>query len=132
MRQTSFHSSGVTGCTDSRPRLTSAISASFGLALIVFERRRVRHVLDGADVDAFPALVVGRGVVMRQRADLGDADDVEPLVGVVEEAEVADLHGPHVVARRHSCARRPIRVPALPFAFSISKEKLDGSDLNSQ
>ena len=33
MRQTSFHSSGVTGCTDSRDVRTSAMAESFGLAL---------------------------------------------------------------------------------------------------
>src|SRR5262245_53882929 len=37
---------------------------------------------------------------MGKPADLYDADDVEPLVRVVEEAEIADLHGAHVVARR--------------------------------
>ncbi|MCY1245799.1 hypothetical protein D9M72_589720 [compost metagenome] len=36
---------------------------------------------------------------MRKRADLGNADDLQTLVRVVEEAFVADLHRPHVVAR---------------------------------
>ncbi|MDT4879212.1 hypothetical protein FQZ97_1148610 [compost metagenome] len=36
---------------------------------------------------------------MRQSADLGDPDDFETLVRVIEEALVADLHRPHVVAR---------------------------------
>ena len=98
MRQTSFHSAGVTGCTESRPSRTSAISESFGFALTSLERRRVRHIAHGADVDALPARIVGGGVGVGKRADLGDADDVQPLVGMVEEAEIADLHGAHVVA----------------------------------
>ena len=36
---------------------------------------------------------------MRQRDDTADADDVFPFIRMIEEAEVADLHGAHIIAR---------------------------------
>ena len=75
--QTSFHSSAVTGCTDSREFLTSTMSLSFGSALIACERHRLRQRLDRLDVDHHPglALLGGRiGIVLAD--DLDDADDL--------------------------------------------------------
>ena len=75
--QTSFHSSAVTGCTDRREFLTSAMSLSFGSALIAGERHRLGQRLDRLDVDDDPrlALLGGRiGIVLAD--DLDDADDL--------------------------------------------------------
>ena len=36
---------------------------------------------------------------MHQRAYFADADHIQPLIGMIEEAQVTQLHGAHVVAR---------------------------------
>src|SRR4029079_15320412 len=43
--QTSFHSASVTGCTDSREYFTSAMSLSFGSALIAASATRLWRAL---------------------------------------------------------------------------------------
>ncbi len=98
MRQTSAHSAAVTGCTDRRELLTSTILASFGLALAAAERHRLGHIGDRAHVDAFPHAGIVLGIGMGERRHLHDADDLLAIVGVIEEGEVAELHGVHVVA----------------------------------
>src|SRR5690606_26066891 len=49
---------------------------------------------------------------MREFADLDDADDLKPLIGMVEEALVAQLHLAHEVARLIVADTGPL------FAFS--------------
>src|SRR5690606_589680 len=70
-----------------------------GVGLDFFQRDRSRHVGDGTDVDTFPAWVIRGRIRVRERADLDDADNLLALVRVVEEAEVTELHGAHVVSR---------------------------------
>ena len=45
IRHTSFHSAGVTGCTDKRGQCTRLISLSLGLALQSAKRHRLGHIL---------------------------------------------------------------------------------------
>ena len=99
MRQTSAHSSAVTGCTERRELMTSTILASFGLALAASSVTGF-----GTGATAFTSthshlplssLAIGMG----ERDHLQDADDLLALVRVIEEAQVAELHRPHVVAR---------------------------------
>src|SRR6185437_2243152 len=62
--QTSFHSASVTGCTDSRPYFTSAMSFSFGAALIaasVTGSGSGSTALTSTTTHGSPALAVGSG-----------------------------------------------------------------------
>src|SRR6185437_8954161 len=45
--------------------------------------------------------------------DLDDADDVEPLVGMIEEGLVAGLHRLQVIGRLEIAHAAPIRAPVL-------------------
>src|SRR5215813_3786508 len=51
------------------------------------ERHGFRHVGRGADVDAFPARIVAAALGMGGRGDAEDADDLEPGLRMIEEAE---------------------------------------------
>ena len=99
MRQTSAHSAAVTGCTDRRELLTSTILASFGLALAAASDTGFGMSAHGAHVDAFPDARIVLGILMGERRHLHDADDLLVIAGVIEEGEVAELHGEHILAR---------------------------------
>ena len=70
-----------------------------GVVLDGGERDGARHVAHGAHVDALPGAGAVLGIGMGQRRYLHDADDLLAFVRVIEEAEVLELHGAHVVAR---------------------------------
>ena len=63
--QTSFHSSAVTGCTDSREYFISAMSLSFGSCLDRLERHRLaapaRRALTSTTTHGSPGSAVGSG-----------------------------------------------------------------------
>ena len=124
MRHTSFHSSGRTGWTESREVRTSAMSASFGLALAAARVTGLRHIAHGAHVDALPGARVVLGVGMRRRAHLDDADDLLALARVIEKAEVAQLHGDHVVARHEVAHARPTARPSCPSPSASPRSAL--------
>ena len=90
--QTRAHSSAVTGCTDSREYLTSAMSLSFGSALTAASVTGFGTGFTRLHVDRHEhALLVGR-VRIGFLDDLDDADDLLLVAGVIEEGEIALLH----------------------------------------
>ena len=91
MRHTSLHSSAVTGCTESRAVRTSAMSASFGLALAAASVTGFGTSHTARTSTHCHSPVSSFGIGMRQRAHLDDADDLLVLARMIEEAEVAEL-----------------------------------------
>ena len=67
MRQTSFHSSAVTGCTERRWSSRQAHRRELGVGLDCGERHRPRHRGDGFHVDALPRAGFVLGVGMGER-----------------------------------------------------------------
>ena len=107
MRHTSFHSSAVTGWTESRAVLTSAMAASFGLALAAARLTGLGMSQTARTSTHFQMPVSSVGVGMGGGAHLDHADDLLVLARVIEEAEVAQLHGLHVVAGHEIAHPRP-------------------------
>ena len=129
--QTAFHSSAVTGCTDSREYFTSAMAASFLSALMAAIVTGFGSGLSAlmSTQTNFPVLSVGIGIGLLD--DLGDADDLLALVGMVEERLVALLHVDEILPRGEIAHAGPgFALGAL--CHLLSHDQTDGSDFTSQ
>ena len=83
----------MTGCTDSREYFTSAMSLSFGSALIAASVTGFGNGSTRRGVHGDPGLAFFRGRVRIGFADdLADADHLLLVAGVIEEKIVAFLH----------------------------------------
>jgi hypothetical protein len=83
--QTSAHSSSVTGCTDRRMDVTRLMRDSAGVAFTCF-----------SDTGLGKALTAFRSTRTHGSPGADDADDLQPLVGMVEEPLIPRLHCDHV------------------------------------
>ena len=88
-----FHPRRVTGCTESREYFTSAMSLSFGSALIAASVTGFGSGSTARGLHGDPGLALLGGRIRIGFADhLADADDLLLVAGVIEEKLVALLH----------------------------------------